>query len=54
MLPGRPVDWDSLPPDARAWADEQAENDNEMLTILDGDCRADFQAHYDIYVATMN
>lgn len=53
MLPGRPVDWDQLPSDARAWADRQAANDNEMLTVLDGDHRADFRAGFDTYVTQM-
>jgi hypothetical protein len=54
MLPGRPVDWDQLPADARAWAQKQADNDNEMLTVLDGDHRADFQNVYDLYVVDMS
>ncbi len=49
MLPGRPADWEELPPDARAWADRQAAQENEMLTVLDGDHRARFQ-DFDIYV----
>jgi len=55
MQPGRCVDWDQLPPDARAWVEEQADNDNEMLTVLDGDHRARFHADWhdygwDIYI----
>jgi N-acetyl-anhydromuramyl-L-alanine amidase AmpD len=50
MAPGRPIDWDQLAPDARAWAEEQAANDNEMLTVLDGDQRAALGAGYDVYV----
>ncbi|MFI9583742.1 hypothetical protein ACIHCQ_18240 [Streptomyces sp. NPDC052236] len=54
MQPGRPVDWDQLPPAARTWADEQADNDNEMLTALDGDRRAELQANYDVYVVELS
>lgn len=53
MQPGRPIDWDQLPPAARTWADEQAGKDNEMLTVVDGDHRAEFQANYDVYVAEL-
>jgi hypothetical protein len=53
LLPGRPVDWNDLPQDARAWAKQQADNDNEMLTVLDGDHRAELGADYDIYVVKM-
>ena len=50
MAPGRPADWDRLPPDALAWAQQQADNDNEMLTVLDGDHRAEFKDSYDVYL----
>lgn len=50
MAPGRPADWNQLTPDARAWADQQAANDNEMLTVLDGDQRAELGTGYDVYV----
>ena len=53
MQPGRPIDWDQLPPAARTWAGEQAGNDNEMLTALDGDHRAELQANYDVYVVEL-
>jgi hypothetical protein len=49
MAPGRPADWDQLPPDALAWAEQQADNDNEMLTVLDGDHRAEFEGSYEVY-----
>jgi hypothetical protein len=52
MAPGRPADWNQLPPDARAWAERQAAEDNEMLTILDGDHRAALGADYDVYLVT--
>lgn len=54
MLPGRPADYDQLPPDARAWADKQADKDNEMLTILDGDHQAQFKNNYDVYVTQIS
>jgi hypothetical protein len=54
MAPGRPTDWGRLPPDARAWAEQQADNDNEMLTVLDGDQSAELQADYDVYVVEMS
>jgi hypothetical protein len=50
LLPGRPVDRNQLPPDARAWADKQATNDNEMLTVLDGDHRVELMDSYDLYL----
>lgn len=50
MAPGRPADWDQLPPDALAWAEQQADNDNEMLTALDGDHRAEFRDSYEVYL----
>jgi hypothetical protein len=53
VQPGRPIDWDQLPPDARAWADEQAGNGNEILTVLDGDRRAALGGGYDVYVVTI-
>jgi hypothetical protein len=50
MQPGRPVDWGQLPPDALAWAEKQADDDNEMLTVVDGDHRTEFQDDYDVFV----
>ena len=54
MQPGRPVDWDQLPPDALAWAEQQADNDNEMVTVVDGDHRSEFQSDFDVYVARID
>lgn len=54
MRPGRPADWDKPSADARAWADKQAANDNEMLTVLDGDHRVDFASGFDIFVTQMS
>ena len=53
MQPGRPVDWDQLPADARAWAAEQAKNDNEMLTVLDGDRRAELGG-WEVYLVQLS
>jgi hypothetical protein len=54
LLPGRPVDWDRLPPDARKWADQQANNGNEMVTVIEGDHRGELQGNYDVYLATVD
>lgn len=53
MQPGRPIDWEQLPVDARAWAAEQAKNDNEMLTVLDGDCCAELGG-WDVYLVQLS
>jgi hypothetical protein len=53
IQPGRPVDLDQLPPHARAWAEKQANNDNEMHTVVDGDHCAEFQDDYDVFVVEM-
>jgi hypothetical protein len=53
LLPGRPVDWDQLPPDARKWAGQQANNGNEMITVIEGDHRGELQGNYDVYLATV-
>ncbi|HVQ93594.1 MAG TPA: hypothetical protein VMU51_21335 [Mycobacteriales bacterium] len=53
LLPGRPVDWDQLPSDALSWADQQANQGNEMVTVIEGDHRAELQGNYDVYLATV-
>jgi hypothetical protein len=49
-----PIDWDKLPPDALAWAEQQADIDNEMVTVVDGDHRAEFQPGFNVYVAEID
>jgi hypothetical protein len=44
MLPGTTVGRDQLPEDAHAWAEQQALDDNEMITAVEGDLRAEFPA----------
>jgi hypothetical protein len=53
VQPGRPIGWDQLPADARAWADQQADQGNEMLTAVDGDHRAELQGNYDVFVVEL-
>ena len=53
VQPGRPADWEQLPADARAWANEQAKNDNEMLTVLDGDRRAELDG-WNVYLVQVS
>ncbi len=56
MQPGRPFDgWEQVPADARAWAAAQArsEDENEVVTIIDGDHRADLGADYQVYVTSL-
>ncbi|WP_187438276.1 hypothetical protein [Actinomadura decatromicini] len=50
MAPGRPADYDRLPADARAWADQQARDELEMLTIVDGDQSAELGDDYAVFV----
>lgn len=53
MQPGRPVDdWDEVPVDARDWADGQAESDeeNEMVTVVEGDRRAELGGEWPVFV----
>jgi N-acetyl-anhydromuramyl-L-alanine amidase AmpD len=53
MAPGSPADWDRLPADARAWADNQAGQGNEMLTVQDGDQSAALQNNYEVYLVRL-
>lgn len=57
MQPGRPFDdWDQIPADAREWAVQQAnsEEENEMVTVLDGDQRADLGEGWAVYVTELH